>query len=45
MIKRSMEQRKILKWSMEDEKNPGARGRIKKEQGAQKNKKRAEKTW
>ena len=30
MIKRSMEQRKILKRSMGVEKNPGARGIIKK---------------
>ncbi len=36
-----MEQGKILKRSMEQEKNPGARGKIKREQGAQKNEKRA----
>ena len=43
MIKRSREQRKILKRSMEKEKNPGARGIIKKEHGAQRNEKGAEK--
>ena len=37
MTRRSTEQRKILKRSMEQEKNPGTRGKIKKEQGAQKN--------
>ena len=36
-----MEQRKIVKWSMKQGKNPGARGKIKKEQGEQKNKKGA----
>ncbi len=34
IIKRSMEQRKILKWSREQEKNIGARTKIIKEQGA-----------
>ena len=34
MTKRSMEPRKIVKRSMEQEKNPGAKGKIKKEQGA-----------
>ncbi len=43
MINGSMEQRKILKRSMEHEKIPGARGKIKQEQGAQKNEKRARK--
>ena len=43
MIQRSMEQRKILKISMEQEKNPGARGKIKKEHGAQKTEKGARK--
>ena len=33
MIKRSMKQREILKRSMEQEKNPGARRKIKKYQG------------
>ncbi len=41
MIKRSMEQRKILHRSMEQEKHPAAKGKIKKEQGAQKNEKEA----
>ncbi len=35
-----MEQRKILKRGMEQGNNPGARGKLKKEQGAEKNKKR-----
>ena len=45
MIKRSMEQGKILKRSREQlqDKNHGARGKSKKEQGAQKNEKGARK--
>ena len=35
ILKRSMEHRKILKRSKEQEKNPGARLKIKMEQGAQ----------
>ncbi len=34
-VKRSIQQRKIVKRSKERGKNPGARGNIKKEQGAQ----------
>ncbi len=42
-VKRSMEQREILKRSMEQGKNHGARRKIKKEQGAWKNEKGARK--
>ncbi len=42
-MKRSMEQRKILKGGMKQEKNPGETRKIKKEQGAQKNGKGARK--
>ena len=43
MIKRSMEQGEIVKRSREIETNHGARGKSKKEQGAQKNEKGARK--
>ena len=39
LLKRSMEQRTISKRSTEQAKNPGARGKVKKEQGAEKNEK------
>ncbi len=43
MIKRSMEQRKIIKRSMEQEKSPGAKGNIKRSREHRKMKKEQEK--
>ena len=43
MIKRSMELMNFMKRSIKQEKNPGAKGKNKKEHGAQKNEKGARK--